>query len=178
MRANLSLMVLTVLAGSVVAQAQQRLAPPVFSPVASESQVSMCVTTAIGTCGTFCEPFQCSPNYTLVSSFENMIFDVAGAPGSFYVLFAGVAVPGCLPVPGVAGEMATWWPAAAIHFGVFTDESHRSDLVCQPAVDQLRYGVPLVPPGVDVRFQLLGMNDYAVAQPMLTFSRATEVRTR
>ena len=144
----------------------------------ARSEVSMCVTTAIGTCGDFCQPFECTPNYTLVSSFENMRVDVAGAPGTAYVLFYGMAVPGCLPVPGVEGAMATWTPAAVVALGAFEDVEHRPDLPCLPATRTLTISVPAVRPGIDVRFQLLGMNANLRARPQLSFSRATEVRTR
>ena len=141
------------------------------------NQVSMCVTTAIGTCGNFCQPADCEPNYTLVSSYENMVVDVAGAPESSYVLFVGLAAPGCLQVPGIQGQLSTWTVAAPLVFGSF-DGTIQYDLPCEPAVDAHIVSFPAVPPGVDLRFQLLGINEYGTSQPMLTFSRPVEVRTR
>ena len=139
--------------------------------------MSLCVTTEIGTCGTLCEPFDCAPNYTLVSSFERMRFDVAGAPDTPYVLFVGRAVPGCLTVPGIAGQMATWTPASAFWIGEFKDENYRSDLPCRPGTDTHFLKLPVVPPGIDMRFQVLGINADG-ATPVMAFSRPTEVRTR
>lgn len=140
------------------------------------NQVSMCVTTGIGTCGNLCEPFACTPNYTLASSSELVRFDVAGAPMMPYVLFAGIAVPGCLPVPGIEGMMATWTPAAVIKIGSFGPDQHVS-MACLPATDAYTMAFPTVPPGIDIRFQLLGVNAYAGA-PRLSLSRATEIRAR
>ena len=145
--------------------------------VGQMNQVSMCVTTAIGTCGSLCQPFDCTPNYTLVSSHEQMRFEVAGAPYTPYVLFVGIAVPGCLPVPGIEGAMATWTPASAFWIGEFTDKGLRSDLPCQPGTDVVFLTMPVVPVGLDVRYQLLGLNNMN-GDPILTFSRPTEVRTR
>lgn len=141
------------------------------------NQVSMCVTTAIGTCGNFCQPAECDPNYTLVSSHENMVVDVAGAPESSYVLFFGVAAPGCLQVPGVAGQLATWRMAAPLAFGSFDSSNLRPGLICQPAADTHIVSFPAIPAGIDLRFQMLGINEYNT-QPTLTFSRPVEVRTR
>ncbi|MCR9244707.1 MAG: hypothetical protein NXI31_06730 [bacterium] len=141
------------------------------------NQVSMCVTTAIGTCGTFCEPFDCQPHYTLVSSHEDIVFDVAGAPDSPYVLFVGVAVPGCLTIPGVAGQMATWTPAATVAINMLPATGYQPNLPCQPWTSSYTVHVPAVPPGVDIRFQVLGVNTVNNS-PELTFSRPTEVRTR
>ena len=149
---------LAVLSLHAVALAQVDQPQQFPSIQAARSEVSMCVTTAIGTCGSFCQPFECTPNYTFVSSNENMVFDVAGAPGTSYVLFYGMAVPGCLPVPGVEGAMATWTPASVVAIGAFQDVEERPDLPCKPATQTLVLTVPAVRPGIDVRFQLLGLN--------------------
>lgn len=144
-------------------------------------QTSMCVTTQIGTCGDFCQFFNCQPNYTLVSSHEDMVFDIAGAPGSHYVLFYGVAVPGCLTVPTIAGQLATWVPTAAITMGWLNVTDRRFDLECQPTTTTFVQHIPAVPPGVDLRFQLLGLNEIGTTNGEmmeLSFSRPTEVRTR
>ncbi|MCA8976336.1 MAG: hypothetical protein KDC98_16575 [Planctomycetes bacterium] len=142
------------------------------------SQVSMCVTTAIGTCGNFCQPFECQPNYTLVSSYERMIVDVSTAPMTSYVLFVGYAAPGCLQVPGIEGMLATWTLAAPIAMGSMIDAHYRPDLPCQPAATQHVVSFPLVPAGVDLRFQVLGTDRLAFGSDRLVFSRPVEVRTR
>ena len=146
--------------------------------VAPWNHVSLCVTTAIGRCGTLCEPFACQPNFTLVSSHETMVFDVAAAPGTFYLLFVGVAVPGCMPIPGIAGALATWTPTQTLRLGVLTELQQRFDLPCTPGHAQFTHSIPAVAPGYDVRYQLLGMNQFAMTAPVLSFSRPTEVRTR
>ena len=167
-------MKVTHLLAVAVAGAGLSVATPSQSPYC---QVSMCVTTAIGTCGNFCQPADCQPNYTLVSSYENMLVDVAGAPDSAYVLFVGYAAPGCLAVPNIGGQLATWTVAAPITIGSFEDKDLRDDLPCSPAAKQHVVSIPNVPPGIDMRFQLLGMDNYAKV-PTLSFSRPVEVRTR
>jgi hypothetical protein len=136
------------------------------------SMVSLCVTTAIGTCGEPCEMFKCTPHYTLVSGGETMTFEVGGAEGAPFVLFGGMAVPGCMSIPGIAGQLAAWAPTV-LQIGYCKEPGID---VCGNARTVIAYPVPPVPPGVDIRFQVLGMNTYMV--PGLTFSRPTEVRTR
>ncbi|MCA8951334.1 MAG: hypothetical protein KDE27_17635 [Planctomycetes bacterium] len=140
------------------------------------SQVSMCITTAIGPCGGLCQPFDCAPNYTLVSSNEDMHFDVAGTPNTPYVLFVGIAVPGCVRLPGIEGALAAWTPAATFHIGVF-GSSNEPGLACFAATDRYTMKVPVVIPGVDLRYQMLGVNRWD-SGPAIGFSRPIEVRTR
>lgn len=147
-------------------------------PALPGSQVSMCVTTQIGTCGNPCEPFQCMPNFTFVSSYETMAFAMHGAPGSPYVLFAGAAVPGCLTIPGIDGQLGLWTPASAVTMGVVIDDNFEPDLFCMPCSDTFYLEVPRIEPGFAFRFQLLGINEYGTEGPVLSFSRATEVHTR
>ena len=142
------------------------------------NQVSMCVTTAIGTCGNFCQPFDCQPTYTLVSSYENMIVDIAGAPLTSYVLFYGMAAPGCMPIPGIEGALATWNFAIPLTMGTFYDIHLRPDLPCQPAATSHVVSIPEVPAGIDLRFQTLGTDFFVTGDPRLSFSRPVEVRTR
>jgi hypothetical protein len=142
------------------------------------NNVSLCVTTEIGSCGTLCEPFQCAPTYTLVSSFETMRFDITTSVDSFYVLVAGLAVPGCLPIPGISGELGLWTPAMTVEFGLTNESDRDFDLICQPAHVQTTLDVPFVQPGYDMRFQVLGVNNWPPNDLPITFSRPVEVRTR
>jgi hypothetical protein len=145
---------------------------------ASYSQVSLCITTEIGPCGVLCEPFQCTPSYTLVSSYENMCLDITGAVNSFFAVVAGDAVPGCLSLPGIEGGLSLWTPAMTLHFGFFAPENLDPDLPCGAAHVQRIMAVPFMPPGYDCRFQVLSMNSYLRDEPNLALSRPIEVRTR
>lgn len=139
-------------------------------------QVSLCVTTEIGTCGRFCEPFQCLPNYTLTSPGASLIFDIGGAPGQPYALVVGSAVPGCQPIVGIEGELGLWAPMAAFEVGMITDGAVPS--VCEAGTASTKVRVPEnVSLGILTRFQVLGVAETKEALVM-QFSRATEIRIR
>jgi hypothetical protein len=140
-------------------------------------QVSLCVTTEIGTCGRFCEPFQCLPNYTLTSPGASLVFDIGGAQAQPYVLIVGSPVPGCQPVVGIEGELGLWSPMAAFEIGMITDGAVPS--ACNAGTASTKVSVPQnVSLGILARFQVLGLAEKKEQVPVLQFSRATEIRIR
>lgn len=140
------------------------------------NQVSLCITTAIGPCGTLCEAFQCTPGFTMVSSNEAMRFDITSAPDTFYAVFSGIA-SGCTWIPGIQGKLSTWQPYMPIVFGRM-EAAADPTLPCPASLAQFWVKLPALLPGYDLRFQVLGMDGIGHPEPLLAFSRAVEVRTR
>lgn len=169
MKARLTL----VAAVAALGAAQTALAQDLPGPT---SQVSMCVTTRAGVCGTLCEPFQCKPNFNQVASFERIDFQIAGAPNTLYALIMGSGLDSCLPFPNIKGELAIWNPVL-VHIGYLPDESQQVNLACTPSTDNYQISLPRITPGQDVRFQVVGYDDHRTMPPILAFSRATEIRT-
>lgn len=137
-------------------------------------QVSLCVTTDIGTHGQFCEPFQCLPNYTQANRNAPLVMDISGAPASPYVLFLGTSVPGCQPIAGIEGELALWAPISTIDIGMISDGAVPGPFYAGKASTKV-FVPPTAPLGLAVRFQVLGVETTKTGT-VLQFSRATEVR--
>jgi hypothetical protein len=169
MKYRLALSVLVaLLAQQAAAQDQERAAP---SP-----QASLCVTTAIGTCGSICEPFQCLPNATLASPGEVLRFDIAGGAKQPWLLFTGSSVVGCQPISGIGGELGLWAPITTIMVGTLGGVGPNS---CFAAEGYWKMELPLgMPLGMVIRFQVLTVNAAYGYAGALEFSRAVEMRLR
>lgn len=156
--------VLSVIAGAVALQ---------FAPCQAQSMVSMSVTSAIGTVGQACEPFQCLPHQTLAYLGEGLAIEVFGLPEMPYILFAGTPTIGCLPILGLSGELAVWAPIITLQLG-FVSNNYVGD--CGVAVSTMSCTVPVtIPLGMQLRLQSIAMAP-KLEQP--AFSRAIEVHTR
>jgi hypothetical protein len=140
-------------------------------------QVSLCVTTEIGTCGRPCEPFDCLPNYTLTSPGAVLQMEVGGAPAQPYVLVVGSPVDECQMVVGIEGKLGLWAPMSAFEIGMTTDGAIPS--ACNAGIARTSVAVPAnVVIGILARFQVLAVAETKDAAPVMQFSRATEVRIR
>lgn len=160
------------------AVAQTKIYPPLPCDIPN-SQVSLCVTAAIGSCGYFCQPFDCVPNYTLVSRGERVRFDIGGSRAQPYVLFSGSAVPGCAPVAGIEGALGLWADIFTVAIGLIYDLPPPGGSTCETGTAVFFADLPAsMPMGTDFRFQVLGINTYCRSAPTQAFSRATELRSR
>jgi hypothetical protein len=140
---------------------------------AAPCQVSMSVTTTIGTVGQVCEPFQCLPHQTLASLGENLAVEVYGMSAKPYVLFVGFPGTYCQAIGGIAGELGMVFPIYTIQVGVIA-ASRLPIGSCNltPAMVTVQVASYL-PIGTQFRLQALSVD---VNGP--GFSRAVEIHTR
>jgi hypothetical protein len=137
-----------------------------------QTNVSMVVTSAIGTVGAPCEPFQCLPNQTLAALGETLQIEIYGTEGMPYVLFLGLPTEYCQPVPGIHGELGATFPLFT--FRVATIDSRAPVGACNLGRANVAMQIaPYLPLGIQLRVQALAMDPNG-----LGFTRATEVHTR
>jgi hypothetical protein len=135
-------------------------------------QVSMSVTSSIGTVGYACEAFQCLPNQTLAGLGENLTVEIFGMTNMPYVLAIGMPSPFCQTITGIGGEFALAFPVFTLEIGVIVSRMPVGLCNTSPAVTSL--GVAnYLPLGMQFRLQAL-----AVGANGMAFTRAVEVHTR
>jgi len=138
-------------------------------------QVSLHVTTLNGTVGAFCEPSECFAHQVKTTSGDKVRFDVGAAPGTLFLLFAGVD-PTCVRLPDVLGNMNVL-PLVTLGVGVIAN-GPGPVAPCHPSVGTLQWVVPDgAPIGLAVRFQALGFDNLGGGMN-LGFAAATDVLIR
>ena len=139
---------------------------------AASGQVSMSVTSSIGTVGQACEAFQCLPHQTLAGLGENLTVEIHGMAGMPYVLAIGMPSPYCQPIVGIAGELGLAFPVFTLEIGVIVTRTTVGLCNVSPAVMTVNVSNQR-PLGIQFRLQAL-----TVGANGLGFTRATEIHTR
>ena len=135
-------------------------------------QVSMSVTSSIGTVGQACEPFQCLPNQTLASLGEYLTVETYGSMGMPYVLFLGLPGEYCQVVPGIAGELGVAFPIYTVQIGTVGSRLPVGSCNISSVSTQVQVA-PYLPLGTQFRLQALSVDVNGIA-----FARAVEIHTR
>jgi len=143
------------------------------APCQGGGGVSMVVSSAIGTTGYVCEPFECLPNQTLGVPGETLKVGIFGRALSPYILFVGWPAVGCMELPPIIGGLAVWAPVT-LEIGAIGDTGGGSPCGVDYAttVFQVPTNAPL---GVQLRLQAIAE---APTDEGYAFTRAMEIHIR
>lgn len=122
-----------------------------------QSGVSMVVTTAAGTAGYVCEPFDCTPNLVAAAEKEMVAVDVFGGADGVYALLVGWPTVDCLSFPGFTGELAIGDPVITVEVGFIGATGIGNP--CKADVASTTYQMPGgIPPGVGLCLQAVSFS--------------------
>lgn len=119
-----------------------------------------------GSAGRFCWGFECRPASVRVSGGESVQLLVrADGQNQPYAIFASLGASQCLPIAGIAHELALDFPLTLVATGTLSQQS--PILACPSYFDLHSFTFPTgIPRGASLALQALTFN--AVAEPALS----------